>query len=146
MIWGTIVLIANVLCVLIALMCLCLCLMASIRNWEFGEEQEQMLTKRGLRLAIFWFGVGFVVTTSAAFKLYMYLSLEMPHMLELFALWYAMGFVLRFFTLILRGSVLSRVYATEQEEILFALGWALLGPFVLFSLVHEIERVMRRPR
>ena len=82
--------------------------------------------------------IGFLVAAYIGWRIYSYLSLANPDVLEAFGLWYVEGYTSRFLVLVKLHEVLSSRFATDWDEVFSALFWALLGPSITLHLIKVL--------
>ncbi len=140
------VLLANLVCIAVALISFGLCFAAIQRYWEAlhlpdNEEcvvREYAITPRQLlRFAIIT-GAVFIAAAVGAYELYLYLVDNAFYMLELFGIWYLIGFISRSFIMVLRQEIFSRIFAIEWESVMTLPFFAVGGPFVTMHLTRVL--------
>lgn len=125
---------AGVLCALLAFVCIVFCIQFWINS---TEDEAESITKMRRRIIV-GTGVGFLVTTYLAWRIYSYLFLTDLGVLEFFGLWYIGGGVSRFLVLVKRHEVLSPHFTTDLDEVFQIIFWALCGPLVTIHLIHVL--------
>ena len=127
-------LVAGILCALVAFICIVFCTSCWINSNE-DDTESQVKLRRWLILGM---SIGFLVAAYIGWRIYSYLSLANPDVLEAFGLWYVEGYTSRFLVLVKRHEVLSSRFATDWDEVFSALFWALLGPSITLHLIKVL--------
>lgn len=118
---------AGTVCFIFAASCFILTIAASNRlNLDEPSDPPRKVKIRTTLIL----GVAFIIFASLTWKIYSYLFAEHRYVLENFGLWYVTGFFSRMFLLFKRHHILSNVFDTDWEEVIFAFLIASFGPFV----------------
>ncbi len=135
------ILVAGVLCALVALFCFLLFTLGSFNVHEvetssINDELEN--PKNAMKWFVIISGAGVMLFGALGLWSYQYLRARDPSVLDFFAVWYLVGFASRLLILIKRHQILSPVFATEWSSVFAAFFWALFGPLMTIQLFRVL--------
>lgn len=142
---NVLILVGGIICVLLALVTLCLFLVGLLNLHEggvsielgdkkFDEEEAERFTKRVMLIT----GALCIIFSAFAYRAYTHLFINSIEVLVFFGLWYAVGFASRILLLIWEHALFSNIFATDWERMLGVPLFALLGPIETARLINAL--------